>query len=134
MNLLELPKTAATTALKLAGKAREVAEKQFGGGNGADASTPDRATEPAVEPTKAKTAKPKATKKPAAKKPAAKPAAKKSAPKKPTAASAASSPTPTSTASAAERAEVIGEQTDGLDDAVDRAQFELHKRDINGSQ
>ncbi len=141
MNLQELPKTAATTALKLAGKAREAVEKQFGGGNGADASTPDRAQEPAVEPTKAKAAKPKATpkkpaaKKPAAKKPAAKkPAAKKAAPKKPTAASAASSPTPTSTASAAERAEVIGEQTDGLDDAVDRAQFELHKRDVNGSQ
>ncbi len=26
---------------------------------------------------------------------------------------------------------MIAEQTDGLDDAVDRAQFELHKRDVD---
>ncbi len=63
MSLQELPKTAATTTLKLvrvpvdlAGKAREAVEKQFGGGNEAAP-----VEEPAVEPTKAKTAKPKAT-------------------------------------------------------------------------
>jgi hypothetical protein len=50
---------------------------------------------------------------------------------KPTMASATSSPTPTDTVPAAERAAVIDEQTDGLDDAVDRAQFELHKRDVS---
>jgi outer membrane biosynthesis protein TonB len=136
MKLQDLPKTAAETTVNLVRlpvglvtKAREVVEERLGGGD-AGAEISPTATEPAVEPTKAKTAKPKATpKKPAAKKPAAK--RKPKAPAKPTKPSAASTPTPTKTATAAERAGVVGEEGDGLDEAVDRAQFELHKRDVD---
>jgi hypothetical protein len=150
MKLQDLPKTTVETTVNLVrlpvglvNKVREVVEERLGGGNGAEVSPPE--SEPAVEPTKVKAAKPKATPKrkpaaakPAAKKPAAKkkpptekPAAKKKPPAKPTQPSAASTPTPATAATAAERPAVIDEEGDGLDDAVDRAQFELHKRDVD---
>jgi hypothetical protein len=84
MILQELPKTAAETTMKLVRypvdlvtKVREAVEEQFGGDNDTAETT-----EPAVEPTKVKAAKPKATKKPAA----AKTTAPRSKPKAATAA------------------------------------------------
>jgi hypothetical protein len=126
MTLQELPKTAAETTMKLVRlpvelvtKVREAVEERLGG------DEDDVVFEPVAEPTKAKATKPKAPKKPAAKKPKPKAAAKKPKATKPA--------TPTASTTAAERPEVIAEHTDGLDQAVDRAQSERRKlRDDGG--
>ena len=127
MSLTKLPLQLVRVPFSIAGKARDLVGSRFGGADIHTDATPSSA-DAAFEPAKFETPKPKA----AAKKTAAKKtAAKKPKGTSPTAPSAASSPTPTSTASAAERAGVIAEQTDGLDDATDRAEFELHKRDVD---
>ena len=110
MSLQELPRTVATGAVKLVRLPLELA-------NGARERIADRigdddeqatASTPTMEPTKPKPAKA-----------APKPKARKAAATKPE--SAKPHRTPASKSPTAEQPEVVAEQTEGLEDATDRA-------------
>ena len=127
MSLQELPRTVATGAVKLvrlplelANGARERIADRIGGDD--EQAT---ASMPTTEPTKSKPAKaaPKPRKPAARTKPKAaakpKPKARKAAATKPE--SAKPHRTPASKSPTAEQPEVVAEQTEGLEDATDRA-------------
>ena len=126
MSLQELPKTAANGALKLirmpvelATGARELIAGRLAGSERADAENgAERAPKTAPKPPKP-AGKPKAktaARAKAAPKPRAKPKPKAKPPKP-----ARPARTPTSKSPAAEEPGVVTEQTEGLEDATDRA-------------
>lgn len=131
MSLQTIPKTIAESVVKVVrppvdvligagSRALAAVERQFSGGAKPTDATKETTEQPAVEPTKAK----------AKSKPKPKPRKAATRAKKPNAANGAKRPpTPASKTPAAERPEVIAEQTDGLDDAVDPAAEVLGERD-----